>query len=34
VKRSARRGSLGHFHASEAMGLLLTNALKLLKYGA
>jgi 2,3-bisphosphoglycerate-independent phosphoglycerate mutase len=34
TERSARKGSLGHFHASEAMGLLLANALKLLKYGA
>jgi 2,3-bisphosphoglycerate-independent phosphoglycerate mutase len=34
TERAARRGSLGHFHASEAMGLMLANALKLLKYGA
>ena len=34
TERSARKGSLGHFHASEAMGLMLANALKLLKYGA
>jgi 2,3-bisphosphoglycerate-independent phosphoglycerate mutase len=34
TERAARRGSLGHFHASSAMGLMLANALKLLKYGA
>lgn len=34
TEREARRGSLGHFHMSEAMTLLLANALKLLKYGA
>lgn len=34
TERSARKGSLGHFHASEAMGLMLANGLKLLKYGA
>lgn len=34
TERSVRRGSLGHFHASEAMGLMLANALKLLKFGA
>lgn len=34
TERAARRGSLGHFHASEAMGLMLANALKLLKFGA
>jgi 2,3-bisphosphoglycerate-independent phosphoglycerate mutase len=34
TERAARKGSLGHFHASEAMGLMLANALKLLKYGA
>jgi 2,3-bisphosphoglycerate-independent phosphoglycerate mutase len=34
TERAARRGSLGHFHASEAMGLLLANGLKLLKFGA
>lgn len=33
-ERTARQGSLGHFHASEAMGLMLANSLKLLKYGA
>ena len=33
-ERAARRGSLGHFQASQAMGLLLANALKLLKFGA
>jgi 2,3-bisphosphoglycerate-independent phosphoglycerate mutase len=34
TERAARRGSLGHFQASQAMGLLLANALKLLKFGA
>ncbi|MBI4494839.1 MAG: 2,3-bisphosphoglycerate-independent phosphoglycerate mutase [Chloroflexi bacterium] len=34
TERHARRGSLGHFHMSQAMVLLLANALKLLKYGA
>jgi 2,3-bisphosphoglycerate-independent phosphoglycerate mutase len=34
TERAARKGSLGHFHASEAMGLLLANGLKLLKFGA
>jgi 2,3-bisphosphoglycerate-independent phosphoglycerate mutase len=34
TERAARKGSLGHFHASEALGLLLANGLKLLKYGA
>ena len=34
TERAARRGSLGHFHATQAMGLMLANALKLLKFGA
>ena len=34
TERAARRGSLGHFHATSAMGLMLANALKLLKFGA
>jgi 2,3-bisphosphoglycerate-independent phosphoglycerate mutase len=34
TERAARRGSLGHFHMSQAMTMLLANALKLLKYGA
>lgn len=34
TERSARRGSLGQMHMSQAMSLLLANALKLLKYGA
>jgi 2,3-bisphosphoglycerate-independent phosphoglycerate mutase len=34
TERAARKGSLGHFHASEAIALLLANALKLLKFGA
>ena len=34
TERAARKGSLGHFHATEAMGLMLANALKLLKFGA
>jgi 2,3-bisphosphoglycerate-independent phosphoglycerate mutase len=34
TERAARKGSLGHFHASQAMGLMLAHALKLLKYGA
>ncbi len=34
TERTARQGSLGRFHMSEAMSLLLAHALKLLKYGA
>ncbi len=34
TEKAARRGSLGHIHASEAMGLMLANALKQLKFGA
>lgn len=34
TEREARRGSLGHFQATQAMGLMLAHALKLLKFGA
>jgi 2,3-bisphosphoglycerate-independent phosphoglycerate mutase len=34
TERAARRGSLGHFQAAQAMTLMLANARKLLKFGA
>ncbi|MCC7104867.1 MAG: 2,3-bisphosphoglycerate-independent phosphoglycerate mutase [Chloroflexi bacterium] len=34
TERNARKGSLGRFHASEAMGLMMAHAQKLLKFGA
>ena len=34
TEREARRGSLGHFPMSRAMGLMLAHALKLQKFGA